>query len=79
MSGLWGGPDPLVRWLRLISVVAFLVLIVVLVLDPTRSGDLPLQALLVGAILLQLGYEVAVPGLQRSDRKEPPHERRDDR
>lgn len=64
MSGLWRSRDPLLRWLRALSVVAFLTLVVVVVL---RSGavDIPLVALLSGAVLLQLGYEVIIPGLTR--------------
>jgi hypothetical protein len=49
------------------SVIAFLALVIIVVLDPVRSGDVPLVALLSGAVLLQLGYEVAIPGLQRRE------------
>lgn len=52
--------DPLNRALRVLSVVAFLGLIIVVVVDPDRSNNLALQSLLVGAILLQLGYDVAL-------------------
>lgn len=69
---LWGGRDPLLRWLRVLAVVAFLGLVVIVVLDPVRGDDLPLVALLSGAVLLQLGYEVAVPGLSKRPPAEPP-------
>ena len=68
-------PDPLIRWLRVISVVAFLALVALVVLDPIRSSNIPLAALLIGACLLQLGYEVVVPGLNRPDR---PRDERDE-
>jgi hypothetical protein len=71
---LWGGRDPLVRWLRVVSIVAFLGLVVIVVLDPVRGSDLPLVALLSGAVLLQLGYEVVIPGLSRP-RKDDEDER----
>ena len=71
MPNQWrSGRDPLLRWLRIISVIAFLGLITLVVLDPVRSSNIPLAALLVGACLLQLGYEVVVPGL--TDRRKPP-------
>lgn len=64
MAHLWGR-DPIVRWLRTFSVLAFLGLIIVVVLDPARASDTPLVALLAGVILVQLGYEIAIPGLTR--------------
>ena len=74
MSLRWGS-DPLLRWLRVISIVAFLTLIVIVVLDPARASDLPLVGLLVGAILLQLGYEVVLPGI--TDRRSKPRDKDD--
>lgn len=62
VSGPWGDKDPLIRWLRALSVLAILVLVIYVVLF---RPDLPLVALLMGAVLLQLGYEVAIPGLAR--------------
>jgi hypothetical protein len=67
---LWGGRDPLVRWLRVVAVVAFLALLGVIVLDPIRGNDLPLVALLSGAVLLQLGYEVSVPFISKPRKDE---------
>lgn len=68
MTPPWGR-DSLLRWLRALSVLAFLALVVVVVLDPTRGNDLTLVALLSGATLLQLGYEVGIPllGGRRKD------------
>jgi peptidoglycan/LPS O-acetylase OafA/YrhL len=67
MGAMWGknSTDPILRALRVISVISFLILVSVVVLDQGRPPDLPLTALLVGAVLLQLGYEVIVPGLSR--------------
>lgn len=68
MSGTWGGKDPLLRVLRAISILAFLVLIAVVVLDPGRTDATTLAPILAGAILLQLGYAVVVPGLSKRDK-----------
>lgn len=63
----------MLRTLRVIGVVAFLALVVIVVIDPDRADNLPLIGLLVGAVLLQLGYEVALPGIaDRRTRSEPP-------
>ena len=70
----WGGPDKLLRWLRAISVMAFLTLVCVIVLDPARGSDLTLIALLSGAVLLQLGYEVVIPGITRRGKGDDEHD-----
>lgn len=57
------GRDPLQRILRTISVLAFLILVGVLIVDKDRQTDIALDALLVGAILIQLGYDIAIPFL----------------
>lgn len=64
MSGSWRGTDPLLRILRTISLIAFLGFLCVLVVDPGRNDNFPLLALLVGAVLIQLGYDVIlrIPG-----------------
>ena len=56
--------DQLTRWLRALASVAFILLIVVLVLDPSRR-DISVLALLVGALALWLGYEVVLPFTRR--------------
>lgn len=70
----WGGLDPVQRVLRAVAILAFLALLALVVIDPTRR-DATLDALLLGAILLALGYPVALklPGLAAKDKpKEPP-------
>ncbi len=66
---VWGTGDPILRWLRVLAVLAsiglFVSLIGALILDPTRDDNLPLDALLAGVVLLQLGYQVFIPGLSR--------------
>lgn len=61
----WSGADPLVRVLRSISILALLGLLSLVVADRSRQNDWPLVALLVGAVVLQLGYDVAlrIPGI----------------
>ena len=52
----WTDSDLVVRVLRTISVMSMLGLLVLLGIDPARR-DFPLEALLVGAILIQLLYD----------------------
>jgi antibiotic biosynthesis monooxygenase (ABM) superfamily enzyme len=62
----WPSHDPVLRWLRALAVLAVLMLVVLVVgvgVIADRPIDLPLVALLCGVVLLQLGYEVIVPGL----------------
>ena len=51
--------DPLLRAMRFISFFAFLALLSLVIIDPTRA-DNATRAMLIGAILLQLGFEVVV-------------------
>jgi hypothetical protein len=51
--------DPLLRALRTVSLVAFLALTALVIIDPSRA-DNPTRAMLIGAVLLQLGYEVVI-------------------
>lgn len=70
---VWRTGDPILRWLRILSVIAslglFVSLIGSLVIDPSRDDNLPLDALLAGVILLQLGYDIFIPGLSRRTRE----------
>lgn len=70
---VWRTGDPILRWLRILSVIAslglFVSLIGSLVIDPSRDDNLPLDALLAGVILLQLGYDIFIPGLSRRARE----------
>ena len=52
----WTDQDLVVRVLRVISVLSMLALFSLIVIDPARR-DFPLEALLVGAILIQLLYD----------------------
>lgn len=65
MTGPSWGTDPLLRWLRAISVVAGLILLSSLFIDRSHPPELALVLSLGGMILLQLGYEVFIPGLSR--------------
>lgn len=77
----WGGLDPLLRALRAVAILAMLgllaALVISVVLDATRDVDPTLAAMLIGAILLALGYPFALrlPGVV-VQRKED--EKRDD-
>lgn len=74
----WGGLDPLLRALRAVAILALLgllaALIISVVLDSTRDVDPTLAAMLLGAILLALGYPFALrlPGVvvQREEDKD---------
>ena len=57
-NGWRDGRDPIVRWLRAGSVVAFLVVIVVVSLDHERDVTTvaPILGLAIGAVLILLGY-----------------------
>jgi hypothetical protein len=79
LSNAWNGRDPLLRWLRVISILAFLAILVVVVLDPARAADTPLVALLSGAVLLQLGFEVVVPGFAKGARSADQEDEADER
>jgi hypothetical protein len=68
-NGWRTGRDPILRILRIVSVISFLIIMAIVILDNSRPNDLPLAALLAGAVLLQLGYEVVVPGLDRRFRE----------
>lgn len=78
MSTSWGGLDPLLRALRAVAILAMLGLLIAVVLsvvfDGTRSVDPTLAAMLIGAILLALGYPFALrlPGVvvQRKEDEE---------
>ena len=64
----WPSHDPVLRWLRALAVLAVLALVVLIVgvgVIADRPIDLPLVALLCGVVLLQLGYEVIIPGLTK--------------
>jgi hypothetical protein len=73
----WGGSDPLLRALRAISLAAFLAIFVVVVADPDRAMNLALVAFLAGAILLQLGYDVALRIPDLGPRPKPPEPERE--
>ena len=65
----WPSRDPVLRWLRVLAVLAILGLVILIVgvgVIADRPIDLPLVALLCGVVLLQLGYEVIIPGLTKS-------------
>lgn len=55
----WKGIDPLLRALRVIAIVSFLVLLAIITIDPERQ-DASLEFLLVGSILIALGYNAVV-------------------
>ncbi len=60
------GRDPVLRWLRVLAIVAVLGLVILIVgvgVIANRPVDVPLVALLVGINSLWLGYEVFIPGL----------------
>ena len=64
----WPSWDPVLRWLRVLAVLAILGLVILIVgvgVIAARPIDLPLVALLCGVVLLQLGYEVIIPGLTK--------------
>lgn len=54
----WKGIDPLVKALRVIAIISFLVLLGVVVLGP--NPDSSLAFLLAGSILISLGYNAIV-------------------
>jgi hypothetical protein len=68
VTKLWHD-DPLLRWLRALSVISFLSLVILVVQtvlsrpEVNPNDFLALAGLLAGAVLLQLGYEVTIPGL----------------
>ena len=75
----WPARDPVLRWLRVLAVLAILALVVLIVgvgVIANRPVDLPLVGLLLGVVLLQLGYEVIIPGLTRP--KDDDDDRADD-
>lgn len=63
MAPPWTPSDPLLRRLRAVAVIAFLGFLGIIVADPGRR-DPTLSLLLVGSILLALGFPVAlrIPG-----------------
>lgn len=73
-NGWRGGRDPAQRVLRILAVVVFLGSFVYLVVDPNRHIDsVPVVALVLGCVLVLLGYEgiVRLPYIgQRPDDKE---------
>jgi hypothetical protein len=76
MSGQWKAGDPVLRGLRVVATIAFLVMLAILVIDPGRR-DPTIVVLLFGSIMLALGFPVAlsVPGIwTKGDKKDPPDE-----
>lgn len=49
----------------MLAILALVVLVVGVGIVADRPIDLPLVALLCGVVLLQLGYEVIIPGLTK--------------
>jgi len=72
-NGWRGGRDPAQRVLRILAVVVFLGSFVYLIVDPNRHVDsVPVTALVLGCVLVLLGYEgiVRLPYIgQRPDDK----------
>lgn len=70
-NGWRKGTDPLLRPLRAVTVVVFLVVFVVAALDGSRDVAelLPILGIAVGGALVLLGYEsvVRIPGISRRD------------
>ena len=73
-NGWRGGRDPAQRVLRILAVLVFLSAFVYLIVDPNRHVDsVPVTALVLGCVLVLLGYEgiVRLPYIgQRPDDKE---------
>lgn len=56
---IWGH-DPLLRWLRAIAVLALLAILAIRLADPTRVDNVEITLVLVGAILVALGYPLVM-------------------
>jgi len=56
-NGWRHGRDPVLRWLRILTVLVILGMFVYLVTDRHGIDDTPTVALALGAILVLLGYE----------------------
>lgn len=61
-NGWTSGTDPLIRWLRAFTVIAFVVVFVIVALDNRREpvSTLTILALAGGAVLILLGYAAVV-------------------
>jgi heme O synthase-like polyprenyltransferase len=61
-NGWTSGTDPLIRWLRAFTVIAFVVVFVIVALDNRREpvSTLTILGLAGGAVLILLGYAAVV-------------------
>lgn len=62
-NGWREGHDPIQRWLRIVTTIVVLGVFVFLAVDPARratGGDFPTLALVIGCVLVLLGYEGAI-------------------
>lgn len=70
-NGWREGRDPILRWLRIGATVAFVVVAVVVALDRDREAStfIPALGLMLGAVLILLGYAsiIRLPYIGRDD------------
>jgi hypothetical protein len=70
-NGWRSGTDPILRWLRAGTVIAFVVVVLVVALDRDRDTAhvLAVLGIVVGSVLILLGYQgvVRLPVIGRDD------------
>lgn len=73
-NGWRSGTDPILRWLRAGTVVAFVIVFVIVALDRDRDTThvLAVLGIVVGSVLILLGYQsvVRLPGIGRDEEDE---------
>jgi hypothetical protein len=73
-NGWRSGTDPILRWLRTGTVIAFVIVFVVVALDRDRDTAhvLAVLGIVVGSVLILLGYQsvVRLPVIGRDDEEE---------